>query len=216
MKNFIFLIVVLISNSFLFCQEKIIQKRSILKEEFEIVTYGLDDIVLENSENDELEVVLYDENPNTHNILFKEEESVLKIEFELNFLPIQDGVFRKYITKRLQRAWALVKIPKNKKITLHGKTIGVTSKSYQGELSIYIERGNVQLNTISRSTIVHLFQGNVFAKTSNVGLNFVTNKGAIIINEEKKVSPYRKTIPSSLKHLTINSIHANINIQAEQ
>ncbi|WP_428740990.1 hypothetical protein [Tenacibaculum sp.] len=191
------------------------QKRSLLKEELEIVTYGLDDIVIENSENDELEVVLYDENPNTHNILFKEEENVLKIEFELNFSPIQEGVFRKYITKRLQRASVHIKIPKNKKVTLHGKTIGVTSKSYQGELNIYIERGNIQLNTILDNTVVHLFQGNVFARIANIGLNLSTNKGSIMINSEKKVSPFIKTEPSSPKLLTISSIHANINIQVE-
>ena len=183
--------------------------------ELEVITYGLDDIIIDNSENDELEVVLYDENPNTHNVLFKEEENVLKIEFELNFLPVQEGVFRKYITQRLQRARVYIKIPQNKKVTLHGKTIGVTSKSYQGELHIYIERGNVQLNRILGNTEVYIFQGNVFAKTSNTGLNISTNKGNILINNEKEGSPFIKKESSTSKLLTISSIQANINIEEE-
>ncbi|MGG6230046.1 hypothetical protein [Tenacibaculum sp. SDUM215027] len=215
MKKYVFLLLVL-STRFLFCQEKIIQERTILANELEIITYGLDDIVIENSKDDKLEVILLDENTHKHNILFKKEKEVLIVAFELHLLTFKDDVFRKYITRRLERARVIIKVPKNKHISVHGETIGVNSKSYAGDLSIYIERGNIQLNTIVGNTSVHLFQGNVFAQTTlRSKLSLTTNKGAILINDEKKASPFLKENSSAPNTLTINSIHANINIELE-
>ncbi|WGH74372.1 hypothetical protein P8625_09625 [Tenacibaculum tangerinum] len=204
----------LISSSFLFCQEKIVQKRNIEANELQIVTYGLDDIVIENSEGNELEVALLDENPHTHNIFLTQEGKVLKVTFELETLPFQNKVFRKYITKRLERARAVIKVPKNKHVTIHGRAIGITSKSYHGDISIYIERGNIELNTVEGNLHVSLFQGNVFAQaTSKSKLHLKTNNGTILINGEKKISPFLKEKPYASETLTINSIHANIHIQ---
>ncbi|CAM1349221.1 conserved hypothetical protein [Tenacibaculum ascidiaceicola] len=187
-----------------------------LVNELEVVTYGLDDIVIENSKSNELEVILLDENPHTHNILFKKEGEVFTIAFELNIPTLKNEVFRKYITRRLERARAVIKVPKNKHISIHGKTIGVNSKSYAGDLDVYIERGNIKLNIIERSVNVRLFQGNVFAKiTSKSMLDLKTNNGTIFINGEKKESPFSQENLSTSKKLTINSIHANINIELE-
>ncbi|MGQ3677316.1 hypothetical protein ACT8OO_03065 [Tenacibaculum discolor] len=187
-----------------------------LVNELEVVTYGLDDIVIENSKSNELEVILLDENPHTHNILFKKEGEVLTIAFELNIPTLKNKVFRKYITRRLERARAVIKVPKNKHISIHGKTIGVNSKSYAGDLDVYIERGNIKLNIIERNVNVRLFQGNVFAKiTSKSTLDLKTNNGTIFINGEKKESPFSQENLSTSKKLAINSIHANINIELE-
>lgn len=187
-----------------------------LAHELEVITYGLDDIVIENSEDDKLEVFLLDENPHAHNILFKKEGEVLVIAFELHISTLKNEVFRKYITRRLERARAIIKVPKNKRISIHGKTIGVSSKSYAGDLGIYIERGNIKLNRVHGDTNVLLFQGNVFGQvTSKSKLNLTTNNGTILINGVKKESPYLKENPLVSKTLTINSIHANLNIGLE-
>ncbi|CAM1363642.1 conserved hypothetical protein [Tenacibaculum sediminilitoris] len=184
-----------------------------LAHELEVITYGLDDIVIENSENNILEVILLDENPHTHNILFKNEGEVLTVAFELNISSFKEEVFRKYITRRLERARVVIKVPKGKSITIYGKTIGVTSKSYEGDLGIYIERGNVKLNTTIGNANVHLFQGNVFAHIRlKSKLSLTTNNGTILINGEKKASPFLNENISNSKTLTVKSIHANINI----
>ncbi|WP_147300490.1 hypothetical protein [Tenacibaculum gallaicum] len=215
MKKNVFLLFAL-SVQVLFCQEKTIQKRIMLAHELEIITYGLDDIVIENSEDDKLEVLLFDENPHAHNIVFKKEREVLTIAFELHISTLKNEVFRKYITRRLERARVVIKVPKNKRINVHGNTIGVNSKSYDGDLGIYIERGNVKLNRIYGNTNVHLFQGNVFGHiTSKSKLNLTTNNGIILINGAEKESPFLKENSSTSKKLTINSIHANINIELE-
>ena len=213
MKKYL-LLFTLISVQLLYCQEKIIQKRKMLVNELEVVTYGLDDIVIENSKDEELEVILLDENPHTHNILFKKEGEILTITFELNIPTLKKEVFRKYITRRLERARAVIKVPKNKHISIHGKTIGVTSKSYKGDINIYIERGNIKLNTVQGNSNMGLFQGNVFAQmTSKSKLDLKTNNGTILINGKRKISPFSKEVTPVSKILTINSIHANINIE---
>ncbi|QFS28580.1 hypothetical protein F9Y86_09330 [Tenacibaculum mesophilum] len=213
MKKHLLLLLIL-SIQFLYCQEKIIQKRKMLVNELEVVTYGLDDIVIENSKDGQLEVVLLDENPHTHNILFKKEGEVFTIAFELNIPTLKNEVFRKYITRRLERARAVIKVPKNKHISIHGKTIGITSKSYKGDVNIYIERGNIKLNTVKGNSNIDLFQGNVFANIDKqTGLGLKTNNGTIIINGKRKISPFSKEVTPVSKILTINSIHANINIE---
>ncbi|RSC95620.1 hypothetical protein EI424_00480 [Tenacibaculum singaporense] len=185
-----------------------------LVNELEVVTYGLDDIVIENSKDEQLEVILLDENPHTHNILFKKEGEVFTIAFELNIPTLKNEVFRKYITRRLERARAVIKVPKNKHISIHGKTIGVTSKSYKGDVNIYIERGNIKLTTVQGNSNIDIFQGNVFAQiTLKSKLDLKTNNGTILINGERKTSPFSKEITSASKTFTINSIHANINIE---
>ncbi len=182
--------------------------------ELEVVTYGLDDLVVENSKSNELEVILLDENPHTHNLLFKKQGDVLRITFELNIPTLKKEVFRKYITRRLERARAIIKVPKNKHLDIHGKTIGVTSKSYKGDVNIYIERGNIKLNTVQGNSNIRLFQGNVFAQVlSKYKLDLKTNHGTILINGEKKESPFSQENSSTFKKLTINSIHANMNIE---
>jgi len=215
MKKYAFLLF-LVSSQLLFSQEKVVQRRSMTAHELEVLTYGLDDIVIESSENNELEVILFDENPHTHNILFNEKGEILKVSFELKIPPLQDEVFRKYITRRLERARVVIKVPKNKHITVHGKTIGVTSKSYLGDLDVYIERGNVKLNTILGNSKVYLFQGNVFADTFKADLSLTTTKGVILVNDEKKVSPFQGQYPPSLKSFTVNSIHANITVKTKK
>ena len=59
-------------------------------------------------------------------------------------------VFRKFITKRLQRASAIIKIPKNKAVIIFGEEINIAAKSYGGPMDIYIEKGLIKLDTIQK------------------------------------------------------------------
>ncbi len=210
-------IVFICMYSFLFCQEKLIEKRIVLQENIEIITDGLDDVVIENSKNNQVEVVLLDENPNTHDILFKEVDETLTVDFNLNFKTFKEDVFRKYITKRLQKASVIIKVPKNKRIVIYGKVIGVTSKSYQGDLSIFIDRGNVQLNKIQGNTNVSLFLGNVFAiLTSNNNIYIETTKGKINVNRQVYKSVFSQKSKAKIPlSFNVNSINANVNLIRE-
>ncbi len=204
-------------HSFVFCQEKLIEERDVLQNDIEIIADGLDDIIIENSESNKMVVVLFHENLNTHNIFFNEEDGVLRVQFEFNFNTYKKEVFRKYITKRLKKASVVIKIPQNKNIAVYGKTISVTSKSYQGDLSIFIDRGNIQLNNIKGNTNVSLFLGNVFAKLNdNSNVNITTTKGKIVVNKEVYKSRYsHKSDNKTSFNFKVNSINGNVNLITE-
>ena len=183
-------------------------------ENIEIIADGLDDIVIENSQDNQLQIKLFDENPNSHRVFTEEENGVFKVSFQLDFNTFKEEVFRKYITKRLQRASVVVKIPKNKNVIIYGKTIGVNSKSYHGNLAIYIDKGNVKLHQVKKDIKVKLFLGNVYAQLSNkTAIDIKTNKGKIEIdNKEIQQSLYKKQIDNSIYIFDVKSINANVNL----
>ena len=203
----------LLTNLFLFSQEKLIITRDVQFSEIEIISDGLDDIVIENATDNQITIMLLDENPNTHTIFFDDDSNGnLKVGFKLNFNTYQEPVFRKYITTRLQRARAIVKIPMDKNVTIHGKTIGVISNSYQGNLKIYIDKGNVRFNVVNGNTLVSLFLGNVYAQLlKKTNINIETNNGEIHINKKRvKNHLYKVTDKKAVYNLNIRSVNANV------
>lgn len=197
-----------------FSQERLIKKSTFQSKEIEIITDGLDDVIIENSLSNQIEVILLDENPNTHTVFLEEQSGVLKINFKLNFNVFKEPVFRKYITKRLQRASAIIKIPNKKIVNIFGKSIDVTSKSYNGDLKIYIDTGNVKLNEVKGNTSIKLFIGNVYAQLKkNSSANVKTNNGVITINGEVNSSPFFKKKKNLSYNFIVNSIKANVAIE---
>ncbi|WBX73937.1 hypothetical protein PG913_01450 [Tenacibaculum pacificus] len=207
-----FLVFFLCENLIVFSQEKLLKTTTVLSNDIEINTDGLDDILIENSKSNQIEVLLLDENPHTHTIYFQEKLAVLKIDFNQIFDYNETGVFRKYITKRLQRVRVIVKVPKNKNVIIYGKTIGIVSKSYQGNVKIYIDKGNVRLNNVKGNAFVSLFLGNVYAnlsKKSNIDIK--TNNGIIRINNNSyKDKIYIKKTQKEVYNFKVNTINANV------
>lgn len=207
------LITLLFTSLFLFSQEKLIKTREIKFNDIEINSDGLDDLVIENSTDNQITIMLLDEQPNTHTIFFDDEiNGVLKVGFKLNFDVYKEQIFRKYITKRLQRAKAIIKIPKNKNVIIYGKTIGINSNSYKGNLKIYIDKGNVRLNKVNGNTLVTLFLGNVYGQLrKNSTINIKTNKGEISINKTKhKEHLYKILTKNAVSNFNVRSINANV------
>ncbi|WP_418653992.1 hypothetical protein [Tenacibaculum soleae] len=198
----------------LLSQEKLLKKSQVFTKEITIIADELDDIVIENIEGNKIEVILLDENPNTHHVFIEEENNTLKVGFKLEFDVYEEPVFRKYITKRLQRANAIVKIPKNKEVTVYGKTIDVVSKNYDGDIKVFIDKGNVKLHEVQRNATVALFLGNVSAKLKNkCAINIKTNKGEIVVNdtifkEKSSINTAKKTSCN----FTVKSMNANVNL----
>ncbi|KAB1160812.1 hypothetical protein F7018_02750 [Tenacibaculum aiptasiae] len=187
------------------------KQKNIQAEVIEIITDGLDDVIIDNSLEDKLEVVLLDENPNSHAILIEEDREEVKIRFKLNFKAFDNGVFRKYITKRIERASAVIRVPKNKKVIVYGKSVGVTSKSYKGDLSIFIEKGNVKLNEVQGDVLVKLFLGNVYAELNkNISLDIETTNGKFTLNNKKMNNKFYEKKVNSSPNFKVKSINANV------
>ncbi len=87
----------------------------------------------------------------TNNILLLiEKNKELEIKFKIPDLKKTQEVFRKYITERLKRASATIKIPKNSNVTIFGDYVNIHSKSFKGNLRVFLENGIVKLDTIQK------------------------------------------------------------------
>lgn len=207
-------IYLLLFGTVVFAQTEVLKRFKPVFKEIIINTYGLDDVLIEVSKSNYLEVVLLDENRNKHIVTVDQDENKTEISFIQNdniYLEKKDDVFRKFITKRLERAKAIIRVPKKKEVTIYGENVGIISKSYEGTLNIFINKGNIDLQRIIGNTSISIFQGNIKGIVKNTKLNLKTNKGTIKINKKKVNSPHITT-DSIKQELKIVSILGNIDI----
>ncbi|WP_348714079.1 hypothetical protein [Tenacibaculum sp. 190130A14a] len=198
-------------NTVAFSQQKQLYSNEINVQNLQFITNNLDDIIIENSETEKLEIILENDNTIPINIDTKEVNNELIVSFlKEEGLNPNTTVFRKYITKRLERARVLIKIPKKRNLEVYGGTVGVYSKGYAGNLNVYIEKGNVRLGKIEGITVVKLFLGNVYAEVSNTDLILKTTNGIVKINNKEKKKNFQESHQDNPFKLSVNSINANI------
>ncbi len=205
-----FVILCCFISTVILSQKKVLKKFETQSKEIEIFTFGLDDVVIENSTSNFVEVYLIAENIEEQHIQYKEEYNLVKIQFEIPENIPEEKVFRKFITERLHRASAVIKIPKNKEITIFGDEINIESKSYKGDLNIYIEKGILKLHTIYASLKVKMYAGNLYAAVNKANIDVVSKTGKIKINDNLVEKSYKKKEEKSGEKISINSIKANI------
>ena len=191
-------------------QKKVLKKFETQSKEIEISTLGLDDVVIENATSNFVEVYLIAENIEEQHIQYKEEYNLVKIQFEIPENIPEEKVFRKFITERLHRASAVIKIPKNKEITIFGDEINIESNSYQGDLTIFIEKGILKLHTIYANLVVKMYAGNLYTTLKKGNINIVSKTGKIKVNDVLIEKSYQKKEEKTDKEISINSIKANI------
>lgn len=199
----------------IFSQKKASQSFTFTESEIEIDAVGLDDLVIENSATNQLEIYLADENSDAHDIMVTHENNTVKIKFNYALPTQEEAVFRKYITKRLHRASVIVKVPKNKSLSIFGRTIGITSKSYLGNLAIFIDKGNLNLGTVYGNTNISLFSGNIKATVLDKNIAVKTNNGGILINNKVFKKEYTMN-SSSVFIFSLNTIHANVALTTQK
>ncbi len=200
----------MINSVVLFAQKKVSKQFQTLANEVNIYTAGLDNLVVENSDSDFIEVYLYAESYDDQLIKVDENSKEVNVKFAFEGTQTREVIFRKFITKRLQRANVIVKIPKGKKVFVFGENVDLESKNLKNELAIYIENGIVKLNKIQANTILKLYSGNVYASVNNTNLDLVSKKGKIKIDDIFYKEKYKKDLENSNKKLSTNSIKANI------
>lgn len=181
----------------------------------EINAKGLDNVTIENSETNYIEIYLLDINLTAHDIYTNEENETISISFENTIENDDDEIFRKFITKRLERASVLIKIPKEKTIAVFGETVGITSKSYQGNLNIYIDKGNIYLNDVYGNTEIKLFSGNIKGSFYQHNIDIISNKGTILIDNKEFKKKY-KIAKNEAFDFVVNSINANVVLSTQK
>ena len=199
----------LISNS-TFSQKKIIKKFTTTTKEIAIFTEGLDALVLENSTSEFIEILLYAEDPNKQHIVIEEKSTKTDIKFKIPVFKSEDAVFRKYITKRLKRASVTIKIPKNKEVSIFGEHINISSKSYNGNLNVLIEKGIVKLDTIQQNLVLKMYEGNLFGVLKKSNLTIASKIGKIKIDAVFYKKKYKENRTDTSKEIAITTLKGNI------
>jgi len=197
------------------------QKKAIKKVEFshiriDLVTEGLDNISIENSESNFVEIYLLDQNPNNHHIFVEEKNEVLTIGFKIKSIQAEEAVFRKFITKRLHRASAIIKVPENKSITIFGDNIDIESKDYKGNFFVFIEKGSLNFNTVQKDVSIKLYEGSIYATLKNTAIDVVSTTGKIIIDGKIIPISYKKQPAKPLNKFTVLSTKANITLTTKK
>ena len=210
-----FVIAFLLFSNLLFCQKKVVKRFESDAKEIEISTIGLDDFVIENSNSNYIEITLFAENPNEKHILFNADNKIVKIEFIIEELKSEETIFRKFITERLQRASAIIKIPKGKEVSIFGNHINIESKNYQGNLAVYIDEGIVKLNEIKENAIIKMYEGNIYATLKNTNIDVISKVGKIVVDDILYEKTYQKKSVKNQRNFTISSLKANIFLTTE-
>lgn len=209
LKNYL-LLFFLCFSTLLFSQKKAIKKFTTTAEKLHISTKGLDELVLENSGSAFIEIFLYAENPNKQHIIVEEKNSETEIKFKIPVFKSEEAIFRKYITKRLKRARATVKLPKNIELTVYGESIHITSKSYDGDIRMFIENGIVRLDTIQQNLALKMYAGNLYGVLKKTNLKIISKVGEIQIDAVSHLKNYQEKEISTLKEVSIITIKGNI------
>jgi hypothetical protein len=193
-----------------FSQKKIIKKLTTNTKEIAIFTKGLDDLVLENSTSEFIEILLYAEDPNKQHIVIEEKSTKTDIKFKIPVFKSEDAVFRKYITKRLKRASVTIKIPKKKEVSIFGEHINISSKSYNGNLNVLIEKGIVKLDTIQQNLVLKMYEGNLFGVLKKSNLTIASKIGKIKIDAVFYKKKYKENRTDTSKEIAITTLKGNI------
>ena len=209
MKIHLIILICLLSKVTL-SQNKLLQKFETQLKEIEISTQGLDDVVIENSTSKFIEIYLITENIGQQNIVYKELSNQVKIQFEIPNNKQEDKIFRKFITKGLYRANAIIKVPKNKLITFFGDEINLESKSYKGDLKIFIENGILKLHKIYANLEVKMYSGNLYATLNKGMIDVVSKNGKIKVNNVLVEEIDQRQEVEWDKEISIHSLNANI------
>lgn len=214
--KYIYLVSFLCFSTVIFSQKKVVKTFETNLQEIEISTTGLDNFVLENSTSDFIEITLFAENPNEQHILFNTENEGIQVEFIIEELQSEETIFRKFITERLQRASVVVKIPKGKKVTIFGENINIESKSYQGNLAIFIEEGIVKFNEVKENVAIKLYEGNIYATLKNTNIDVTSKTGKIKVDDILHEKMYKIESEKNKKNFTVTSLKANIYLTTQK
>lgn len=211
MRKTSFLWVLLLFSIVMFSQQKITKKIQSDAPYVEVRTDGIDNLVIEESETNELEMIISDVDGLgvIDDFSCNDYNCVLSIKTDLRIDNPQTNKINMFPLAPPSNVSAVVKIPKNKKVTVFGETIDIQTQGYDGILAILIDKGNVRVKGIKGILEVDLFTGTVFATIENEALDIRTRKGTVTVNEKVQKSPYKRKIKKAHKFI-VKSINANV------
>ncbi|SED23478.1 hypothetical protein SAMN04489761_4718 [Tenacibaculum sp. MAR_2009_124] len=211
----LFSITFFLFTTVLFSQGKWSKVEEISFKEIIINGEGLDDLIIQNSEDNFLKISLDYKSYGDYVINTKQSFDQTEVFFKVKEDQFKkEQVFRKYITQRVSGASVIIEVPIGKSVVVYGEGLGVKSEGYKGDLSVYIQRGNIYLNSVEGAYNMSFFQGNLYGSMANCNMNLVSSKGRIILKGEKMISPMIQNKEETKKRLKVMTIRGNIFINS--
>ena len=202
---------VLITNG----QKKSVKTITTSNSVISISTMGLDELILENTTFEEIEITLKAENASNQYILEEEKELEFYIQFKFPSLKVPNEPFRKYITERLKRASAVIKIPTGKSVIINGENCDIISSFSGNELSIDLLNSIIRLQSFAKDNFIRFHAGNLYLGTSEVNLDLQTKTGIISDGKIKKEKSFKSYKNTSAAKTMVRTIKGNIFLSNE-
>lgn len=216
MRVFIVITFLLISNS-LIAQQKIVRTIESDATEVYVSLDGIDNLIIEESSTDSIEMTLLDMNELGVLEAFTCEDKACRLEVKaiVKQQAINDKIHQ-FPLAPPTNITAVLKIPKNKNLTIEGIMIDIQSKGYKGILKLYIDKGNIRLPNIKGIVDIEMFSGTIFANIAKkTTIDIQTRKGRISLDKKPIKSPYKKNLGQE-KQLIIRSINANVVLTSQK
>ena len=180
-----------------------------------ISTMGLDELILENSTSEKIEITLKAENVSSQYILEEEKELAFHIQFKFPSLKLPYEPFRKYITERLKRASAVIKIPIGKSVIIKGENCDIISSFSGKELSIDLLNSIIRLQSYAKDNFIRFHAGNLYLGPSEVNLDLQTKTGIVSNGKIKKEKSFKLFKNTSAAKAIVRTIKGNIFLSNE-
>lgn len=196
-------------------QKKSIKTVTTSSSVISISTMGLDELILENSTSEEIEITLKAENASNQYILEEEKELEFHIQFKFPSLKLSNEPFRKYITERLKRASAVIKIPMGKSVIIKGENCDISSSFSGNELSIDMLNSIIRIQSYAKDNFIRFHAGNLYLGTTEVNLDLQTKTGIISHGKIKKEKSYKSFKNTLVRKTMVRTIKGNIFLSNE-
>lgn len=206
-----FSIVFLLTSTYLMAQQKIVRTIESDATDIYINIEGIDNLTIEESSTNSVEMTLLDMNELgvLEEFVCEDKTCTLKVKAIVKQQAINDKIHQ-FPLAPPTNVTAALKVPKQKNLTVEGVMVDIQSKGYEGVLKVRIDKGNIRLPNLKGVVDIGVFSGNIFAAVSKeIMVDVETRKGRVLLDKKRVESTYKKNAGQQ-KQLIVRSINANV------
>jgi hypothetical protein len=202
----------------LLAQHKIVRTLESKATHITIFLEGIDNLKIEESDNQALEMTLLDldELGVKEGFSCEDKSCVLQIKtVQKKAYKINDKIHQ-FPLAPPSNVQAVIKIPKHKNVSILSEMIDIQTQGYEGVLQLTIDKGNIRVAEVKNKVILELFSGAIYATIDKeTSCDIHTRNGHVSLDQKKLASPYKKE-KKSQKKLEVKSIHANVVLRTKK
>lgn len=183
--------------------------------QYEVKLQGIDFATIENSLNNEFEIVINDKNGlvTKNNISCSENYCLAEIQATQNIDNPLTNKINQFTQQPPTNVSVKLKIPRQKQVILSSKIIDIASKSFEGDLKIFIEKGMITSDNIKGSSLIEFSSGSFYGYIDDHAIDIYTRRGKVMIDDRQVKAVYKKEGNSS-KKLAIRTTNGVIHLKS--